>query len=330
MDANDTRPSDELASRPRVVVGVDGSAGSRSALGYAMRAAVQRGADLDVVSSYAPDLYWMGGAPVAIPDMGSVRDDIEKRVLDMIGDVRSDVEMPPGTDTPPFRTNLILSPEPPAAELLRRSRDGDLLVVGSRGRGAVRSALLGSVALHCVTHAPCPVVVVHPTVGEPGGTPRVVVGVDGSDAARAAFAAAIDEAVQRNSELDVVATYAVVDYWTDLYSVVIPSVDEIRSDARRAAEEQVTSVLQERPMGSAAPVVRIEAVEGAASDVLVERARGADLLVVGSRGRGAVRALLLGSVALHCAMHAPGAVMVVHPQRSGPAKTQEAADHAQP
>jgi hypothetical protein len=40
------------------------------------------------------------------------------------------------------------------------------------------------------------------------------------------------------------------------------------------------------------------------------------MLVVGSRGRGAIRGVLLGSVALHCAMHAPGPVMLVHPQGS--------------
>jgi nucleotide-binding universal stress UspA family protein len=54
-------------------------------------------------------------------------------------------------------------------------------------------------------------------------------------------------------------------------------------------------------------------VEGAARDVLVEEGRRAALLVVGSRGRGVLRGLLLGSVALHCAMHATCPVMVVHP-----------------
>jgi nucleotide-binding universal stress UspA family protein len=50
--------------------------------------------------------------------------------------------------------------------------------------------------------------------------------------------------------------------------------------------------------------------------VLIDRARTADLLVVGSRGRGAFRGLLLGSIALRCAMRAPCPVMVVHLQAS--------------
>ena len=177
----------------------------------------------------------------------------------------------------------------------------------------VRSALLGSVALHCVTHARCPVVVVHPTSERGRGAPRVVVGLDGSDAARAALAAAVEEGARTAAVVEVVASYVLADRWTDLYSVLIPTADRVRAEVRGAAEVVVREVLAERPAGDPVPDVRLEVVEGAAQDVLVDAAAGADLLVVGSRGRGPVRGILLGSVALHCAMHAPCPVMVVHP-----------------
>ena len=95
--------------RPRVVVGVDGSPGSRAALVHAFTAAAQRGAELDVVSSYHVTLVWTGGSPLEVPD------------TEAIG-----------------------------------------VVVGSRGRGAIRALLLGSVALQCAMHAPGPVMLVHP------------------------------------------------------------------------------------------------------------------------------------------------------------------------
>jgi len=94
-------------------------------------------------------------------------------------------------------------------------------------------------------------------------------------------------------------------------------VEAIRADLQRRTEELVADVVGEEVAAGGAPrVVRTTIAEGPAAEVLLQRARKAQLLVVGSRGRGAIRGLLLGSVALHCAMHAPGPVMLVHPQRS--------------
>jgi nucleotide-binding universal stress UspA family protein len=65
----------------------------------------------------------------------------------------------------------------PAAVLLDEAADADLLVVGHRGRGAIASACLGSVGLHCVVHAPRPVVVVRPS-GSPAAQNGEVVGAE--------------------------------------------------------------------------------------------------------------------------------------------------------
>jgi nucleotide-binding universal stress UspA family protein len=190
-----------------------------------------------------------------------------------------------------------------------------LLVVGSRGRGAIRSALMGSVALHCTTHARCPVVVVHPSeVTEP---PRVVVGVDGSAESRAALVAALQEARRTGAEVEVVAGYFPADSWTDATVVLVQSVEAIRADLQHRTEELVADVLREQAATGGAPRVRTGIHEGPAAEVLLRRARGAQLLVLGSRGRSGIRGLLLGSVALHCAMHAPCPVMLVRPGRSG-------------
>jgi nucleotide-binding universal stress UspA family protein len=307
------------ADRPRghVVVGVDGSPGARAALTEALVAAARRGAALDVVAACPVALVWTGGAPLDVPAAEAVRADAERRAQDLVDEVRSEEShagVPGVTDVD---VRVVAAAGPPVGVLLEAAEGADLLVVGSRGRGAMRSALLGSVALHCVSHSPCPVVVVHP--GAPASQPRrVVVGADGSAGSRVAVAAAIEEAVRSEAEVEVVAAYLLTDYWTDLTSVVVPTVEQVRDDLLHRTEDLVEGVLAERGDDGAVPTVRTRVVEGAAGEVLAARARGAALLVVGSRGRGAVRGLLLGSVALHCAMHASAPVMVVHPQPTGP------------
>jgi nucleotide-binding universal stress UspA family protein len=301
--------------RPRVVVGVDGSPGSRAALVHAFTAAAQRGAELDVVSSYHVTLVWTGGSPLEVPATEAIGVDTESRAGALVDDVRRDLSAigVPGVDAVDVR--LVVSQGHAVPELLKRSEHADLLVVGSRGRGAMRSALLGSVALHCATHARCPVIVVHPlSAVEP--SPRVVVGVDGSAGSRAALVAALQEAGRTGAEVEVVASYFPTDSWTDATLVPVQSVEAIRADLQRRTEELVGDVLREEAGTGGASRVRTGIHEGPVAEVLLQRAQGAQLLVVGSRGRGAIRALLLGSVALHCAMHAPGPVMLVHPQRS--------------
>jgi nucleotide-binding universal stress UspA family protein len=318
MDAGIDSGSDSIrrdGGGPRVVVGVDGSPGSRAALVHAFTAAAQRGAELEVVSSYPVNLVWTGGSSLEVPDTEAVRADTASRAGDLVDEVRRDLSTrgTPGTDTVDVR--LVVSGGRPVPELVKRSEDADLLVVGSRGRGAMRSALMGSVALHCATHARCPVIVVHP-MSAVTGAPRVVVGVDGSTGSRAALVAALQEARRTGAEVEVVASYFPTDSWTDATLVLVQTVEAIRADLQRRTEELVEDVLREQAGTGRASRVRIGIHEGPAAEVLIERAQGAQLLVVGSRGRGAIPGLLLGSVALHCAMHAPGPVMLVHSRRS--------------
>lgn len=308
-------PDGSEHARGRVVVGVDGSPGSRAALAHALAEAARRGADLLVVWACPLTLPWGGGPPLVVPDVDDVLQDTRHRAEDVLEDVRSDPALAgvPGADAVRGQVIAVNSSAVPA--LLDRSTDAELLVVGSRGRGAVRSALLGSVALHCVTHAACPVVVVHAPPQELPRGARVVVGVDGSAASLTACRAAAREAVRLGTDVEVVAAYSLTDYYTDLATVAVPAPAQMRgwvSDRAEGVAEQVRTEAAAE-WGERAPALRVLPVEGAARDVLVERTRDAALLVVGSQGRGEVRGLLLGSVALHCAMHAICPVMVVHP-----------------
>jgi nucleotide-binding universal stress UspA family protein len=308
-----TTDGDAAGRRARAVVGIDGSPGSRHALVQAFLAAAQRNADLDVVASYSMELYWFGGAPLDVPDVAAVHDDTQSRARALLQEVQDEVAVPAVPGIRDVAVELFVTQGPAAQVLVEHARDAVLLVVGSRGRGAARSALLGSVALHCATHAACQVLVVHTDTVGITDPPKVVVGMEGSTGSRAALVAAIEEAGVRGAGLDLLVSFSITDQWTDLASVVAPSVEQIQAELRRRTEAIVDEVLDERPTGPA-PHVRIVVVEGPAGEALVHHGRTADLLVVGSRGHGAFQGLLLGSVALHCVMHAPCPVLVVHPQ----------------
>ena len=300
--------------RGRVVVGVDGSTGARAALVSAIREAAGRGAELDVVIACRVALPWAMGAPVVVPDVDDVLEDARSRARAEIEEARTDPALTPVPGGDGVQARVLAVEGAPAQAMVDETEGAELLVVGSRGRGPVRSALLGSVALHCITHARCPVLVVHGSVGAPPPSAPVVAGLDGSPESLAACRLAVEEATRWGVDVDVVAAYSVADYWTDMGSVVVPSPPEIRALVQQRAEQLTARLRRAVPLdpGVRTPEVRVHAVEGAAQDVLVQRSRTASLVVVGSRGRGAIRGLLLGSVALHVAMHAVAPVAVAH------------------
>ena len=325
MDAQPRATADPI--RPdralRVVVGVDGSAGSLVALRWAMHWANVRDAEVAVLAAYPTVAYWSDAEFVDLGALDAVHDDTWARAraaVDAVRDSDSTVR-----DVP---VSLHVEPGPAAAQLVRQSADADLLVVGSRGRSAVRSALLGSVALHSVSAAECPVVVV-PLPGrwaEPGADSRVVVGSDGSERSTAAIAAALTEAGPGGS-VTVVRSHDITDQWSDGYGVPAATNPQVHDDALGRME----ALLGELLVATAGehPAVRRLSLTGPAGAVLVEQAADADLLVVASRGHGEFRGLVFGSVALHCVVHAPCPVLVVRPTvRQLPARMTPAASVA--
>ena len=146
---------------------------------------------------------------------------------------------------------------------------------------------------------------------------RIVVGVDGSDESAAALRWAVEEAKLRDAGVEAVHAWSYIPMTTAADSGLVPMswtdstemMDATHDAAARVAEQQVESVL------GAGHGVAVRLVQGDASDALLESAKGADLLVVGNRGRGALKEVLLGSTSGRVADHAPCPVVVVraHP-----------------
>ncbi|MDD7939615.1 universal stress protein [Actinomycetospora lutea] len=161
---------------------------------------------------------------------------------------------------------------------------------------------------------------------------RIVVGVDGSLAAEDALRYAVTEARRRGLAVRAVVAYEPPDAWMSSYGVpLLADSDEIRQSVEDAMRTRVEAVLRELAADDRAVPLEVVAVTGPAAWVLEQEATGAELLVVGHRGRGALRSRLLGSVGLSVVLRAPCPVTVVPtPQRVEEPTADEAAIVAGP
>lgn len=137
-------------SQERIVVGIDGSGQSKAALRWALGQARLTGASVDAVTAWRyPATYGL----TVIPGPGELDLDGESRKM------LAEVVAGAGGEGPGVEVRQLVGEGPSAEVLLNTAEGADLLVVGSRGLGGFRSAILGSVSLACVMNATCPVLV---------------------------------------------------------------------------------------------------------------------------------------------------------------------------
>jgi nucleotide-binding universal stress UspA family protein len=143
----------------RIVVGVDGSEGSRRAMLWAAREAAVHGSRLEVVHAYQParDVRTTGSAAQA-EKLYDAAYASARELVDGMAVAIEDVEV----------DGHALESIDPARTLIERSRGADMLVVSSRGRSNLTSLLLGSVSQQCAHGAECPVVIVRTGGDTPG------------------------------------------------------------------------------------------------------------------------------------------------------------------
>ncbi len=141
-----------------VVVGVDGSAGSRAALEYALDEAALRGHPVAGVIAWTPPEAWTTPYPMitSAVDLQAAAVELATRQIDEVLADRA------GRGASAPSVELVAASGPAAVVLERLSAEAAMLVVGHRGRGAIASRLIGSIGLSAVVHARCTVVVVRP------------------------------------------------------------------------------------------------------------------------------------------------------------------------
>lgn len=269
-----------------LIVGVDRSAASQTALRWAAAEAMLHNVPLTIVHTVPPETFSAVEFVFAAPSahLQQREDEAHRVVGDALAAIR-DIADGGGLDV---STEIHHAQAVPT--LVELSRTARMVVVGSHGQGAFGRTLLGSVSTGLVHHAQCPVAVIrdyHAPSSTPDNRP-VLVGVDGSPASELATSIAFDEASRRG--VDLVALHA----WSDMSLFALPA--EQWSDLRTGAD----AVLAERlaGFGERYPDVTVKrqlVLEHPARH-LCEQAESAQLVVVGSRGRGGFAGMLLGSV----------------------------------
>jgi nucleotide-binding universal stress UspA family protein len=288
-----------------VVVGYDGSQCSRAALAWGMREAGNRGLPLLIAhAGYTPTAPIAGFVTMVETDTEALGVAAEEMLALAMGQVRR--------DAPALEVLTAVVPGPVVPVLLKLMDGAELGVVGTRGLSTFHELLVGSTSLQLAAHAPCPLVVVRSSGSEEPGPEagRVVVGVDGSTGAAAAIAFAFEEASMRGCGLTAMSVWQVPSF--DSYGW--GSVADDRGD-RALFQRAMGRRLSEGMAGWAEKYadvdVRESLVHGEVAAALVKASNGAEMVVVGSRGRGGFKSLVLGSVSHAVLHHAHSTVAVV-------------------
>jgi nucleotide-binding universal stress UspA family protein len=265
-----------------IVVGVDGSAASNAAVGWAARAAAMRHVPLTLVHMLQAFVPAFPQIPLA-SGVAVWQEDDGRQVLAQAVKIAEDAV---GTDRNiPIATELKTSP--PVPTLAEFSKDAEMVVVGSNGRGAVGRVLLGSVSSGVVRSATSPVAVIREeaaSMTRPEQAP-VLVGIDCSPASELALAIAFDEASRRGVGLT--ALHA----WSDVAVYERPWLDW-QSEAERSLAEYLAGWQERYPDVEVHRLI----VPDHPGRELIAQSESAQLVVVGSHGRGRLGMMLFGSV----------------------------------
>jgi nucleotide-binding universal stress UspA family protein len=289
-----------------IVVGVDGSSSSKSAVRWAAHEARMRNVRLTLVHvvvtpAWGPTPWLLSDAALPLPaeEDPALEEAGQKVIAEAIKIVEDSTQDDVLTE---IKSQLYFSV--PVSTLVNLSKRARMVVVGCHGQNALTRVLLGSVSNGLLHHAHCPVAVIHdgvPSAPKLSNLP-VVVGVDGSPSSELATEIAFEEASRRG--VDLVALHAYRD--ADLPQVLNVQWSGEHPIPPQALADRLAGWLERYPDVTIHP--RIVCDNPARH--LLEESKSAQLVVVGSRGRGGFAGMLLGSVSMAVA-HAAHVPVIV-------------------
>jgi nucleotide-binding universal stress UspA family protein len=282
-------------SSPLIVVGIDGSPRSELALRWAARRAERSEATVRAVMAWDyPALLTMPspiGQPVPPPEQ--MQHAPELAAATIVDAVRSDE---------PVEIETVVRQGRASSILLGAAEGATLLVVGTRGLGRAKAALLGSVSRKVAAAAGCPIAVV-PEEADLDSQGPVVVGVDGSAGSLAALRWA-----GAHTDGPIHAIHVFEYPFGPEYAVGDIEFDDPDELGVKVLEQSVTQALGDRDD------VRRTTARGDAREVLSDPSLGASLIVVGTRGHTGLEGVFLGSVATDLAGRAQVPVVMIPPE----------------
>ncbi|MBF6449396.1 MULTISPECIES: universal stress protein [Nocardia] len=283
-----------------IVAAVDGSAVGYHAAAWAAADAALRDCRLHLVTSISV-AGGLGPAPILTEDdMSWLRVDAERILVEAARIARAATPDRTPVITTEITTDAIIG------HLIAQSDQAQGIVVGSRGLGAIRRGLLGSVSSAIIRHANCPVTVVHSISATDAVTAvkPVLVGVDGTANSVPALELAFEEASRRTVGL------VVLHAWSDRSSGLDPAIvgwDAIRESEDAVLAETLAGYSERYPDVK----VRREMVLDRPVRSLLDASENAQLVVVGSHGRGGFTGMLLGSTSAALAQSVECPITVV-------------------
>lgn len=291
----------------KVILAIDLSNGSQHVVNEAAARPWPTGSKLCVVSIV--DMARWAGLPMLIEDA--------KHAAQSVADAAMGRLEFPGREV--FSEVQLGFPKK-AIPALARDWGADLVMVGSRGQGALSRLLLGSVAQAALRSAPCSVEIVRHTASDPPASSRalkILLATDGSECSEIATLSVANRPWPPGSEIEIVSVrdLLVLENQTTAASPcpVYPEtlLTEILDDARNRAKEAVVKA-QEALTSKGLKICQSIPVGDPRASVLDEAsAWGADLIVLGSHGRHGFDRMLLGSVSESVALHARCSVEVI-------------------
>lgn len=298
----------------RILIATDLSTSADNARSLAAGLALPGGSAIRVVNAIEPVPDVAALVPVTI---GTVLQADET-------EVRSELDRIASTLRAPGREVQTSTRAGRAAEVIIEDAEAfapDLIVIGSRGRGGLASAVLGSVSAEIVDRASCPVLVARRPTLE-----RIVLADDGSDCAASGAGFVTDSpfvrrlAVRVVSVVDAPFPYSIAnaDESMGTYAAIRAYYDSL--PALRETHERIARGRAHK-LTDAGVAATFEVREGDAPTQLVDAAEdaGADCIVIGSHGRTGIRRLMLGSVARGVLFHAKCSVLVTKRALAKPA-----------